>query len=257
MIYSASRRTDLPRFFADFIVGKVARSRKLEAIVFWTKDPRNFINHEGLAKVIDDYPAIIQLTITGLGGSEWEPDVPHFEDFFESLRLLGKRLPRGAIMWRFDPVIVDNYIYKRYRAVQELLTSALGEVNEVTISFPDPYRKVTKRLRESGLAFPELDKIKEREVTENLLELGCGISGNDNFTIHSCCEPHLLDIPGVVQAKCVDGERFDRLYGTSFGKMDKDGGQRPTCGCVKSTDIGSYEQACMHRCRYCYARPEE
>ena len=36
MIYSASRRTDLPAFYPDFLVGKIQRSRKLDGVVYWT-----------------------------------------------------------------------------------------------------------------------------------------------------------------------------------------------------------------------------
>lgn len=249
MIYSASRRTDLVAFYPDHIVGRVRRSRKLEAVVFWTKDPRNLSAHPGLRAVTGRYPSVVQLTMTGLAGTRWEPRVPPPEALADALRELAARFPPGAVVWRFDPVLADESLYERFDRVHAFLRGVLGEVAEVTVSFPDAYRKVVRRLAAAGMALPVLSEAEQRDIAANLVE-------RSGLRVRACCEPHLLDVPGVRKARCVDGARFDRLYGTSFGVMEKDRGQREACGCVRSTDIGSYEQVCGHACRYCYARPE-
>ena len=251
MIYSASRRTDLVAFYPDYIADKVARSRKLEAIVLWTKDPRHLSVHPRLRMVIESVPTVVQLTITGLAGTAWEPRVPLYREFRGALQDLATRLPPGAVVWRFDPILVTEDLVQRFAETHQFLQTCLGKIDHCIVSFPDAYQKVVTRLSKEGRSLPEVSPEAERQVLQLLAE----IAGPD-FRFKACCEPRLLDLPNVEQAHCVDGRLFDRLYGTRFGDLPKDAGQRKDCGCVRSTDIGSYEQVCRHNCRYCYAQPE-
>ena len=253
MLYSASRRTDMPAFYPDRIVDRVKRSRKLDGVVLWTKDIRNFINHFSLSSVIKTVPSVINFTVTGLAGTAWEPRVPALADQADALEELGKRLPRGAIRWRFDPIVATEDWRERFVGVKTLLEQALGTVDEVTVSFPDPYRKAVERVKTAGLAWPQIGESEKREMLAWMVgQFPAGAAA----CVRLCCEPDMLNIPGVGMAHCVDSELFDRLYGTSLGDLGKDAGQRVACGCMKSTDIGSYEMLCRHGCLYCYARPE-
>lgn len=254
MIYSASRRTDMVAFAPSRIVEKVGRSRKLEAIVFWTKDPANLVHHSGLSWISKTIPSIVQLTVTGLGGSEWEPNVPALEKVVHAASELAKQIPAEAIRWRFDPIIATPDVLERFLLVKDKLAEALGTINEVIVSFPDPYKKAVQRIRASGLEWPEVPQQQKEDIIGAMAEsFGVGASA----PVKLCCEPELLNLPGVGQAHCIDDTLFKKIYGLDFAELDKDPGQRVTCGCVKSTDIGSYDMACPHACRYCYANPSE
>lgn len=283
MIYSASRRTDLVSFYPDYICEKVSRSRKLEAIVLWTKDPRNLIRHIGLQAVIRSFPTILQLTITGLSGSRWEPQVPHYKEFSAELREIAQILPPGAIRWRFDPIIPDDTLYQRVRAVRQFLIDCGVTIEEVTVSLPDAYRRVTQRLRryntENGLlGTPEelrlpdyLSNRRLSTVDSQLSTVMRNLHKLAGVPLALCCEPELLGqpeqsvqkkqtaqagLPGMVRGRCIDGALIERLYGIKLARIERDGGQRADCACDRSVDIGSYEQRCGHNCLYCYARPE-
>lgn len=255
MIYSASRRTDMPAFFPDAIVDKVRRSRKLEAIVLWTKDIRNIIRHEGLARVITEVPCVVQYTVTGLAGSAWEPRVPALAEQLPELTELARRLPRGAVRWRFDPIFPGPDLRERFRRCKEMLENTLGDLEEVIVSFPDPYRHAVARAREAGHSWPAATR---REKEEILAFMAGEFAGSEKAEaavtpVKLCCEPELEAVPGTGKASCIDGALFARLYGLPLDSLEKDPGQRLACGCVKSTDIGSYAMRCPHRCLYCYA----
>ena len=250
MIYSASRRTDLPAFFPDYIVEKVRRSRKLEGIVFWTKDVRNFVRHLGLQNVILNYPVIIQFTLTGLAGSIWEPGVPKMREQEEAIRELHRILPAGALRWRFDPIISNNTLYERFYRVCDFFAACGVDLKEVTVSFPDLYRKVINRLRKEELALMQLSFTRKKEILRNFHE-------SSGLLLRLCCEEELLGEKYCIAGKCIDAELFEKCYGVKIRKIVKDTHQRPGCGCDLSTDIGSYDLHCRHNCLYCYANPGE
>jgi len=250
MLYSASRRTDMPAFYPDELVEKVIRSRKLDGIVMWTKDIRNLIQHNGLSNIITTVPTLVHYTVTGLAGSAWEPGVPALAVQLPALGELAERLPRGALQWRFDPIIPDAGCIERFRRVKEQLEQALlYELESVTVSFPDPYRHAVVRTKKAGLDWPAVSLTEKKAVLAELADVFRPLEE----PLALCCEPGLLSVPGVRQARCIDGALFSRLYGLDTGALKKDAGQRAACGCMQSTDIGSYSMECRHGCAYCYA----
>lgn len=257
MIYSASRRTDLPAFYPEVIVDKVRRARKLEALAIWTKDVGNLVRHAALADVVARVPTMVNYTVTGLAGSVWEPGVRPLAEQLADAAELGKRLPHGAILWRFDPIIATPDLKERFLGVKRDLDEALGGVDQVTVSFADPYRKAVERVEKAGLDWPAMPSA-ERPALLAFMAAEFPRPAADDAVVRLCCEPGLLSLPGVGMARCVDGEAFYRLYGSALeglAGLDKDGGQRKSCGCMQSTEIGSYEMRCGHRCLYCYANP--
>ncbi|MDR3211215.1 MAG: DUF1848 domain-containing protein [Planctomycetota bacterium] len=258
MLYSASRRTDLPAFYPMEIVGKVRRSRKLEGIVFWTKDIRNFTTHLELSAIIREAPAIIQFTCTGLGGSQWEPRVPPLDIQLDALATLATRLPPAAIRWRFDPIIPTPDWRERFLQVKEKLTVVLGKsgLDGVTVSFVDPYLKARVRVAAAGLAWPEVKPEDKRETLAFLASSFGERKKEGPKPLRLCCEAEFLDQPGVEAAACVDRRLLERLYNLKAGEVKKDPGQRRDCTCSSATDIGSYALPCQHGCLYCYANPK-
>ncbi len=253
-------------FHPDELAGRVARSRKLEAIVLWTKDVRNLIRHPGLAAMLARVPAVVQYTVTGLAGGDWEPRTPPLAAQAAELAELARRLPRGAVRWRFDPIMPDPPAagdppgdpVRRFLRVKAELEAILDGLDGVTISFPDPYPKAVARVAAAGLAWPAFSPAERRRIVAAMVAAFPRPAGESDFRpVRLCCEPALLELPGTEQARCVDGRLFEKLYGLPLGGLEKDAGQRKACGCVQSTDIGSYAMRCGHGCLYCYANPGE
>ena len=260
MIYSASRRTDLPAAHPDWLAARLSRSRTLDAVVYWTKHPTALVEHPGLVGALERWPSVVQLTVTGLAGTPWEPGTPPLSAWRDDLAELARRLPAGAIQWRFDPIVTPaadlaaarREVKERFLRTLEGVARALGDVDRVTVSFYQPYRHAAARIAAAGLA-PRRWSVAER--CDLLVELRRAWNApRGRFGI--CCHPGWRGLAGIIPAEsaaCVSAERFDRLYGTRLGPGVKDPGQRPACDCSRSTDIGDYGRACLHGCVYCYA----
>jgi len=196
----------------------------------------------------------VQLTVTGLAGTAWEPRAPRFETFLEPLKELAALLPRGAILWRFDPILAIDDVLARFDAVRQTLAAVIGPVDETVVSFPAPYGKAVRRVRDAGLVWPNPSLDERLTIIRGMVER---LGGAERTRVWLCCQPKELRLPGTASARCVDGDQFDRLYGTRLGDLPPDGGQRKGCGCARSTDIGSYDLPCRHGCVYCYAQRGE
>ncbi len=126
MIVSASRRTDIPAFYAPWLERRLedgfvlvrnprnpAQVRRIslapvdvDCFVFWTKDARPL---SGLLDRLDDagYPYYFQWTVTPYG-SGLEPGIAPKEEILAAFRTLAGRLGPHRVVWRYDPVIVSE-----------------------------------------------------------------------------------------------------------------------------------------------------
>lgn len=56
---------------------------------------------------------------------------------------------------------------------------------------------------------------------------------------------------GTISGKCIHNVLLNEEFGIIVKKY-KYTGQRKSCGCVKSIEIGHFD-SCVHGCKYCYA----
>lgn len=108
MILSVSRRTDVPAFYGEWFinrlrdgfvlvrnpvnpkqVSKILLSREnIDCIVFWTKNPENFMKYLG---ELYEYPFYFQFTLNGYG-KDIEPGMPDKKkELFPCFRSCPKR----------------------------------------------------------------------------------------------------------------------------------------------------------------------
>ena len=233
MIISASRRTDIPAFYSDWIierirsgfalvrnpfnprqVSKVALNPEaVDCLVFCTKDPKNMLDKLSYLK---DYCYYFQFTITPYDRSV-EPGLRDKEKIIETFKKLADRIGRERVIWRYDPILVSEKfnVAFHFRAFENMVDLLQGYTDKCVISFLDYYKKISSGLGKLGLRRP----------------------GGDEFE--------------VSRGSCIDGNLINRLTGKSK-QYSKDRYQRAACRCVESVDIGSYN-TCLHRCIYCYA----
>lgn len=273
MIISASRRTDIPAFYATWFMNRVRAgyctvpnpfnrrqvsrislgSRDVDAIVFWTRNARP------LMASLDEldargYRYYFQYTILD-NPRAIDMRTPPVEAAIDAFRALSARIGADRVIWRYDPIVLSSltdvaFHQDRYAWIAAQLQ---GYTTRSVISVLDIYHKVESRLRvlaAQGVTIPDQtpEQIAGFDALVHSLvatAMRCGME------IVSCAEEIDLTGYGVRPGKCVDDELIERIFGLRLD-LPKDPGQRNACGCVRSRDIGMYD-SCIFGCQYCYA----
>ncbi|MDR0451945.1 MAG: DUF1848 domain-containing protein [Treponema sp.] len=265
VIVSASRRTDIPAFFGGWFMNRVREKYALArnpvnpkqvsrieldpghtaCIVFWTKNATNFIRRlDELEKAGHRY--YFQYTVNCYG-SDIEKDVDA-EGAAEAFVALSKLIGKKRVIWRYDPVIVNDRYDTAFHAenFKRLCAKLAGFTEKCVISFVDGYGFLADAFREHGIK--ELAEAQIRRIAGGISRA----AAEHGISPASCCESVDLAEYNIGRSRCIDHELINGLFGLNIG-YKKDAGQRPGCGCCASRDIGAYN-SCLHGCVYCYAK---
>src|SRR5271157_424870 len=276
-VISASRRTDIPRWFLDdviewFKLGEVQvknpfnqrlykvslRKEDVHSIVWWSKDFSRFLEKHAF---FDDegYNQFFQFTINGYSNQEYqilEPGMStSLNDRLEQARALAAMYGPEKINWRFDPIVFwkeGETIKDNLQDYQHLASElARAGITRNTISFACWYGKCVKRAKKRQFEFIEPAVEQRISIANNLARIARDLG----IIVYSCCNDDILRGDIILKSSCIDEELLSRLFGEP-ASIEHDAGQREACGCTKSRDIGSYDMACKHGCVYCYANPK-
>ena len=263
MILSASRRTDIPAFYSDWFLNRIKDGflyvrnpmnpkqvsqvnlspELIDAIVFWTKDPKALMNR---LDELDRYKYYFQYTLNAYP-QNIESNISHLEDRLDTFLNLSKKIGRDKVIWRYDPVFLTDTIGVKYHKdnFEQISNRLKNHTDTVVISIVDKYRKISK-----NMDFVKFREFEEEEL-EELMVFFKKTSETLGLNIQSCSEE--LDIAkyGIKAGKCIDDVLISKLTGNTIN-FKKDKNQRVVCGCVESVDIGAYN-TCSHQCKYCYA----
>jgi hypothetical protein len=195
------------------------------------------------------------VTVTGLGGSRWEPGAPAepFSGVPELIELSGGP---EHVRWRYDPLIPTVHSLERFQRLAER-ASALG-LKRCTLNFiapPGRYSRVDARLAGALPGWAEgMFGLNETWRAETAAEI-VGAAREQGLEAACCAESASLPlwVPGLLPAACGDYGWFVALSGRDPGRA-RSPGSRKGCGCAAYFDVGLYGQwARCHRCLYCYA----
>jgi hypothetical protein len=273
VIVSASYRTDIPAFYGDWFLGRVAAGAcrtvnpyngraseialtrdRVDGFVFWTRNAAPFLaGLEHLAAA--GYPFVVQYTLTGYP-RPLERSVAPVAAAVETMRRIARRYGPRALVWRYDPVMLTSLTPARWhRATFARLAQDLaGCTDEVVLSFMQVYAKTRANSDRAAerFGFAWWDP-PEAEKSALLHDLG-GIARAAGLRASLCAQPALLG-PALEAARCIDAARLSDLAGRPIAAQTK--ANRPGCRCARAQDVGAYD-TCPHGCVYCYAvrRPE-
>ena len=270
MIISASRRTDIPAFYAEWMVRRLKegyctvanpfnrnqvtrislKPEDVDAIVFWTRNPRPLMPY------LDELDSrgfryYFQFTILGYP-REIDAHSPPAATAVEAFCELAERLGQKRVIWRYDPIVFTGLTPPAFhqKNFQRLAESLRGHTHRVVVSIVDMYRKIEKRLKKLE-GTPAAVRPCDAGELEPLMRRLAELAGENGMEIVSCAEEVDLQPFGILPGKCVDDRVIAEALGIEVPKA-KDPTQRNACGCVVSRDIGMYE-SCLFGCNYCYA----
>lgn len=274
-IISASRRTDIPAFFADWFMNRIREGYfhrvnpfnanqvravslapdDVDAIVFWTKNPQPLLPHlDELDK--RGYRYYFQFTLNPYG-EIFEPHVPPLAERIAVFRELSRRIGPHRVIWRYDPIIVSDATPLEYHREMIASTAAAlqGHATRMVFSFLDFYGKVAGRIKElektKGIRVIDITDGSRREEMLRLAAWIKQIGDHSGLEILSCAEQFDLAQLGIQHGSCIDGRLISSLFGIRKD-FPKDKNQRGECLCVESIDMGMYN-TCSFQCTYCYA----
>lgn len=263
MIISASRRTDIPAYYSDWLLNRIKERYVcvrnpmnihqiskislepdvVDCIVFWSKNPKPMLSK---LQCINDYAYYFQFTLNPYD-KDIEARLPCKDEILETFQRLSDIIGPQKIIWRYDPVLLNDKYTISYHIYNfsEFAGKLRGYTEKVTFSFIDFYKKITENFKSAGI--DEITGEEKNIIASNFSR----IAQENNFIINTCAEDIDLSKYNISHARCIDDRLISKIIGYNF-IAEKDKNQRLECGCIGSIDIGEYN-SCSNGCVYCYA----
>lgn len=194
-----------------------------------------------------DIPTILHITITGLGGTVYEPNVPVWSTTLKDIDESGVLLCENVVdtVIRIDPVIPEqfeeNYLYAILKWASE------RGIKRCRFSVVDYYPFVRDRF--SKLNLPHPSKFSPGEhvslyYAKRLLNM-CKSFG---LSLETCAEN--LSLSEIKKIGCANKDDWITC-GLNMELVAKK--QRDNCFCdIQKYDLLAYRKECPHNCLYCY-----
>ncbi len=270
---SASRRTDVPAFYAAWFMNRVragfcmARTPfgvthrvelapdRVAGFVFWTRDAAPLLPH---LPELDDrgYAYYFLYTLTGYPRS-LEPRAPPVESAVATMAALAGRIGPDRVVWRYDPLLLDRELDERFHLenFRRIARRLEGVSRRAIVSVIDRYRRFGRNL---GV---RADAIRyDVESYRTLLDGLAAVADAAGMRMQTCAEPGSAGEVRYRPGGCVEhtllrggGEppSLDRA-GPDSPVSPRGRRLRPHCLCEAGVDLG-VNDTCGFGCAYCYA----
>ena len=227
VVVSASRSTDIPAFYADWFFERLKKGysawtnpfngkknyvayEDTRFIVFWSKNPRPLLKHIDYLRE-KDIGCYIQYTLNDYENEGLERGVPPIKERIETFKLLVDKLGKGAVVWRFDPLILTDKIDidKLLQKIENIGEQLQGYTEKLVFSFADilSYRKVKSNLERSNINYIDWTTEQMIEFAEKLISLNR--AKRWNYNLATCGET--IDLDGIEHNHCVDDKLMVRF----------------------------------------------
>lgn len=122
MIFSASRRTDIPTYYSEWLCNRleagnvcvrhdarrvtryVFSREAVDCLVLWTKNPLPLLDRLALLR---GWPCVFQFTLTGYG-RDVEPGLLDKLQLVEAMKRLSEAFGSERVIWRYDPIFFSG-----------------------------------------------------------------------------------------------------------------------------------------------------
>lgn len=237
VIVSASRSTDIPAFYAEWFFHRLEKGYSAWTnpfngvksyvsyentcfIVFWSKDPRPLLPFLHILKE-RNIKCYIQYTLNDYEQEKLEK-VPSLAYRIETFKLLVEQLGKGAVIWRFDPMIltddisIDGLLWK----VQNIGDQLKEYTEKLVFSYADIalYKKVKYNLVANGIPYHEWETGQMEEFAEKLSAMNHELGWN--YQLATCGEKIDITKYSIHHNRCIDGDLITRLAWDDKKLMD-------------------------------------
>jgi len=267
-VISASYKTDIPAFYGDWFQRQLTQKfvetknpfnnkksiislapEDVDAYVFWTRnaDPFLPVLHNAIA---NQHPFYFQFTVTAYPRLI-ETSVISSEDSISQMTSIANNFGPHAVVWRYDPIFVSdltplNFHLENFTKLARQLEHV---VNEVVVSFTQPYAKTKRNLARLEQKTPINFQNPPNEIKQSFLMELQKIAASSGIRMTLCTQPNQMT-ERLTGAACIDKNRIAAIGGENIDPKLQ--GNREGCLCIASRDIGMYD-TCAHGCVYCYA----
>ena len=253
-------------------------------VVFWSKNPAPVIPY---LPVLDrlNIGYYFLFTLNDYEQEQFEPNVPPLAERIETFKKLFEKIGKEKVIWRYDPLMKTSNldVKELIRRIKKIGNAIHPYTEKLVFSFVQigRYKKVQQKLLKETNQFDKTNLLQaefsKAEKTETAKQLNA-LTQNWGIQLASCAEELYLLNCGIQANKCIDDDLMRRLFSYDTKLINflntgdahnfnqnvlfsdkptradflKDKGQRSTCRCIYSKDIGQYN-TCPHLCKYCYA----
>lgn len=198
---------------------------------------------------------ILHHTVTGLGGTVFEPNVPESSwSYAQFLKLIAAGFPVSHYVLRVDPIIpfsTDN-IYRLCSVLNKWREYATIEDIKIRcrVSMIDMYNHVKVRFDEAKVGYPYMSFNASKDYFNRISEILSKFT--DRLEFEACGETRFN--PEVVKVVSCASTRDIEILGKNpddYGFPAK--AQRWVCGCLAKKQILRVKPGrCPNKCLYCY-----
>jgi DNA repair photolyase len=193
-------------------------------------------------------PTIFHATITTLGHSVLEPNIPDRMDSIRHLSELCKSFSPDNVVLRVDPLVPFVTDLKNVESI--IMFARSFGITKCRTSVIDYYPFVRKRFDDIGIRrFGNNSFVTPYAYRVGLLKSFTRICKRNDMTAESCAED--VDVDGLFKVGCASKAVWNGL-GVKIDDVCKRK-QRKECFCdIDKNDILKGYPTCKNKCLYCY-----
>ena len=200
-------------------------------------------------------PKIIHFSITGLGGTKYEPGVMKPNDLLDRIQAMLKLgLDPESVTIRIDPIVPGVTSTKMIENIVKR-ASEMG-IKTIRFSIMDQYKTTKKYMEELGYDYSKFydgaSKHARDDVREQIETFMDSLIDKYGVTMSTCAEP-LSSNSRIKRDACLSVNAVNNMLGTNV-PQSAGTGKRKFCTCFGGkTDLLKYDNVCASSCAYCYA----
>ena len=213
-------------------------------------------------------PKLIHFSITGLGGTEYEPGVMKYNDLLDRIQdYIKQGLDPECVTIRIDPIVPGVTKESDIEAIVKR-ASEMG-IKRIRFSVMDAYPKTIEAMEEKGLNYDfetyyginNNPKYKskynfnaKKAHLDKIADFMLSLKDKYDITLGTCAEPLVRE--GIKRDGCLSVAAVNNMLGTSIvDKGTANNGSRKWCSCYGGkSDALAYASSCASHCIYCYAK---